>query len=465
MTREPLSDVELGDLRESVSGRLVVPEDAGFDQARAVWNGMIDRRPAVIVRAARADDIGRTIAFAREHGCELAVRGGGHNVAGNGVVDGGVVLDLGDLHRVTVDPEAGTVRVEGGATLAHIDAATEAHGLVVPLGVVSATGIGGLTLGGGVGWLTRRYGLSADNLVSVEVVTANGQAVRASQAENPELFWALKGGGGNFGVVSAFTFRAYPLGPQVLAGSFVYRRDGWRRAWAALSEWTRGLPDAMTTITTTLTPPSIMEMGDDPLLIVGFAWASPDHSEGEVHIDRLRALAAPDMEEVGLVRWAEWQSAFDPAFPQGVRAYWRNTSFAGLDEEVIDLLVRRGQEQTWVGTAFDVHHLGGAFGRVPVDATPFPDRTSEYWINIYGFWTDPADDDARVAFVRAFSADMDPFATGGQYLNFQGAERTGHRALDPARVFGPAKLERLVAVKRQFDPDNVFHVNHNIPPT
>jgi FAD/FMN-containing dehydrogenase len=452
------------DLRGQVSGRVVASGDSDFDEARAVWNAMIDRRPAAIVRAADVGDIAPTIAFCRARGLDLAVRGGGHNVAGAGTVEGGIVLDLGELTAVRVDPEARTVRVQGGATLAHVDAATEPHGLVVPVGVVSGTGIAGLTLGGGVGWLTRMYGLTADNLVSVEVVTADGQLVTASRAEHPELFWALHGGGGNFGVVSAFTFRAHPVGPQVFAGSFVYGQDRWRQAWAAFEEWTRDLPEAMTAITTTLTPPPLMEMGMEPLMVVGFAWSSPDHTAGAALAERLHALAPPDAEEVGNVAWTQWQSAFDPVFPKGVRAYWRNTSFDRLDKDVIDVLVRRGSEQTWLGTAFDVHHLGGAFGQVPEDATPFPNRGSRFWINMYGFWTDAADDEARVAFVRGMSADMEPFATGGQYVNFQGQERAGHRVLDPREVFGEAKYARLVAAKRRYDPDNVFHINHNIPP-
>jgi FAD/FMN-containing dehydrogenase len=455
---------ELDDLRTRVSGTVTGQEDPGYDEARAVWNAMMDRRPWAVVRAVEVGDVAPTIRFAREHGLDLAVRGGGHNVAGNGTVDDGLVLDLADLHAVSVDPAAATVRVEAGATLAHIDAATEPHGLVVPGGTVSSTGIAGLTLGGGVGWLTTTYGLTADNLVSVELVTADGRHITASEAEHPDLFWALHGGGGNFGVVTAFTFRAHPHGPQLFAGSFIYRQDWWRQAWAAVEEWTRDLPDEMTAITTTLTLPPVAEMGDEPLLLVGFVWASADRAAGEAHVGRLRELAPPDEEELGDMRWVEWESAVDFLLPKGVRAYWRNTSFDRLDDEVIDVLVRRGAEQTWIGTAFDVHHLGGAFGRVPEEATPFPNRASRFWLNIYGFWTDPADDADRIAFVRGMSADMEPFATGGHYINFQGAEPAGHRGFDPRTVFGLTKYQRLVDVKRRYDPENVFHVNSNIPP-
>lgn len=318
MSPAMLATDDLDDLRAQVTGEVAGAGDPGYDAARPVWNAMVDRRPAVVVRAAGPADIAATIAFARARGLELAVRGGGHNVAGNGSVDGGVVLDLGGLSHVSVDPSARTVRVQGGATLAHIDAATAVHGLAVPVGVVSGTGIGGLTLGGGVGWLTRAYGLTADNLLQAEVVTADGRSVTASSTEHPDLFWALHGGGGNFGVVSSFTFRAYPLGPEVVASTFVYRQERWRRAWTAMEEWTRDLPDPMTAITTTLTPPPEMGMGDEPLLLLGFAWAGADPTEGDRLADQLRTLAPPDVEDGGRVPWLEWQSAFDDLVPKGV---------------------------------------------------------------------------------------------------------------------------------------------------
>lgn len=475
MTLTTLSNDALDELRRRVSGTVTAAGDAGFDAARAVWNAMIDRRPLAVVRVTGTRDIAATVAFARERALDLAIRGAGHHVGGNGTVDGGLVLDLGSLTAVSADPAARTVRAGAGATLAHLDAATEPHGLAVPIGVVSGTGIAGLTLGGGVGWLTRAHGLAADNLVAVDVVTADGRLITATENENSDLFWAVRGGGGNFGVVSSFTFRAHPLGPLVLAGNFIYGEPRWRDAWAAFEEWTRDLPDAMTAISTTLTPPPILGAGDQPLLLLGFAWASPDRAAGEEVVGRLRALAPPDAEEVGDVRWTAWQSAVDALFPRGVRAYWRNTSFDRLDDAVIDVLVRRGAEQRWLGTAFDVHHLGGVFGRVAEDATPFPRRDSRFWLNVYGFWGEREDDDARVAFVRGVSADMEPFATGGQYLNFQGSEpagarepergRSGHRHLDAAAVFGATKVERLSAVKRRYDPDNLFHLNLNIPPS
>lgn len=452
-------------LRRAVRGPVVGPGDVGFDEARRVWNGMIDRRPVAVVRAASVADIAPPIAVARELGLPLAIRGGGHNVAGNGTVEGGIVLDLGGLTDVVVDPVAQTVTVAPGATLGDLDRATEPHRLAVPVGVVSGTGVAGLTLGGGVGWLTRAYGLSIDNLVSVDLVTATGETVRASATEDPELFWGLSGGGGNFGVVSSFTFRAYPLGPEVFAGTFIFAQDRIPEVLRAWGEWCAAGPaDAITTIATFLAPPPEFEMGDAPLMLLGWAWASDDRPAGEATVESLRRATRPDTEAIAPVRWTAWQSAADFLFPKGVRAYWKNTSFDRLDDATIEVIARRAAEQTWLGTAFDIHHMGGAFARVPDEATAFPDRSATYWLNVYGFWADAADDPARIEFVRGFAADMEPHAAGGQYVNFLGQEGSGDPRAAALAVYGEPKLERLIALKRRLDPDNVFRLNHNIPP-
>ena len=256
------------------------------------------------------------------------------------------------------------------------------------MGVVSGTGIAGLTLGGGVGWLTRPYGLTIDNLVSAEVVLATGELVRASATENADLFWGLRGGGGNFGVVTSFTFRAHPLDPDVFAGSLIYELPRWREALDAYVEWTADVPDEITTLVTFMVPPPDWELGDRALMFLGFAWAGTDRSEGRAVIDRLRAACPPDVAVVDPTRWLAFQSAFDTAMPKGVRAYWRNASFERFDGPMIDTLVEHCGAQTWVGTAADLHHMGGAFGRVPEDATAFPNRSARFWLNIYGFWPD-----------------------------------------------------------------------------
>jgi len=466
MSEEAVLDEQtLAGLRHLVAGTVLLPGDDGYDEARRVWNGMIDRRPAAIVRAASEDDIAPVVRFARENRLPLAVRGGGHNVAGNGTVDAGVVLDLGGLRDVVVDPAAGTVRVQPGATLADLDSATVPHGLAVPTGVVSSTGVAGLTLGGGFGWLTRPNGLGADNLLSMEVVTADGATVTASESTNPELFWGLRGGGGNFGVVSSFTFRARPIPAEVFSGNLVYfGPEHWSIALRAWEEWTRDLPDEMTSIVTVLVPPQAWELGEEPALIIGFCWASEDFETGERAVKALRHAAPPDAAEVEPAGWVQWQSAMDELFPKGVRAYWKNTSFDRLDDETIAIILARAAEQTWRGTGFDIHHLGGAYGRVPEDATPFPNRSARFWLNIYGFWNDAADDAERINFVRGFATDMRPFATGGQYINFMGAEPGQDPRSLALSVYGPEKLERLIALKRTYDPENIFRLNHNIQP-
>ena len=446
---------------DQFAGKVISGGDPGYDQTRRVWNGMIDRYPRAVIRASGHGDIAAAVRLAAEHGLPLAVRGGGHSVAGHGTVDDGLVLDLGALRAVEVDPGSRTVRAGPGATLADVDRATEPHGLAVPLGVVSGTGVAGLTVGGGVGWLTRAHGLTIDNLIAADVVTASGQTMRASETENPDLFWGIRGGGGNFGVVSSFTFRAHPLGPQVFAGNLIYRREHWRTALRAYQTWTADLPDALTSIISFLVPPPGWDMGEDPLMLVGFAWASPDTARGERTVADLRRAAPPDAQAVEPVTWVSWQSAVDDLFPRGVRAYWKNAPFDRLDDAVTEALAGRAAEQTWRGTGFDVHHMGGACGRVPPHATPFPNRAARYWLNIYGFWSDPADDHARTAFIRGLASDIEPFAAGGRYINFLPGDDEGPGEDD---AYGGAATERLAALKRRYDPDNVFRLNHNIAP-
>jgi len=449
--------------RAALDGRVVEPADPEYDHARRVWNGMIDKRPRLIVQAATVDDVIRTVALARETGLALAIRGGGHNVAGNGTVDDGIVLDLGALNTVQVDVVARLVTVGAGARLADVDRATEPYGLAVPIGVVSATGIAGLTLGGGVGWLVRPHGLTVDNLVAADVVLASGEQVRASATENAGLFWGLRGGGGNFGVVTSFTFRAHPLGPDVLAGSLVYELERWPEALRSFARVAPELPDELTTLMTFMVPPPDWEMGSRALLFIGLAWAGSDRAEGQVSIDRLRTACPPDATLLDPTTWRTFQSAFDAILPNGLRAYWRNASFASLDDGLIDALVEHLGAQTWFGTAADLHHMGGAFGRVGEDGTAFPNRAAQYWLNVYGFWDDPADDAARTAWVKRTSDAVRPHAMVGQYVNFLGSDQ-GEPFDKALAVYGAAKLDRLMAVKRRYDPGNLFRINHNIPP-
>jgi FAD/FMN-containing dehydrogenase len=461
MTREQI----VQELRSTFQCRVVTEGDREYDEARSVWNGMIDRRPRAVVRVSGVDDIRKGIALARVYGLPLAVRGGGHNVAGNATVDDGLVLDLGGLRHVDVDAQARTVTVDPGCTLADVDLATEAHGLAVPLAVVSQTGIAGLTLGGGMGWLIRAHGLTVDNLLAAEVVTAAGESIRASETENPDLFWGLKGGGGNFGVVTSFTYRAHPMPPTVFGGTLIYSEPRWTEALIAWRAWTRQLDDRMSSVVTFLVPPPEFDAGDQVLLMSAFAWCGPDHAEGERALAPLRRAAQPDVENIEPTRWVDWQSATDSILHKGVRAYWKNAFLAELGDGLVEQIVEHTSAQTWLGTGADLHHFGGAFGRVPEEATPFPNRSAQYWLNIYGFWEEAEDDAHHTEWVRGLHEAVQPFAMAGSYVNALTADGEGEAAEDLAEsIYGPRRPARLVELKRRYDPDNVFLLNHNIPP-
>jgi FAD/FMN-containing dehydrogenase len=332
---------------------------------------MHDRRPGVIVRPVGESDVVAAVRFGRAHDLPIAVRGGGHGVAGHGTVDDGLVVDLSLMQGVHVDPAQHTVRVEPGVTLGGLDRETQLHGLAVPTGVVSGTGVAGLALGGGVGWLTRAYGLTIDNLLSADVVSADGRVVRAGEEQEPDLFWGLRGGGGNFGIVTSFEFRAHPLGPGVFAGTFIYERPRWTDALGAFAAWTTDLPGAMTPIINFITPPADWGLGDETLLFLGFAWAGSDHEAAARVLDQLRAAAAPDIEVLEPTDWLAWQSAADAIFPRGVRAYWKNASLDGLDEAAIGAIVDAASSLPAGRRGLDVHCMGGAVSKVAGDATAF----------------------------------------------------------------------------------------------
>ncbi|MGN0127378.1 FAD-binding oxidoreductase [Glutamicibacter soli] len=465
MNNPLISIADLRSLGASLSGTLVTAADHEYDDARALWNAMIDRRPELIIRAGELTDIPLALDFARSHHLPLAVRGGGHNVAGHGTVDRGLVLDLRACNKIMVNPSLRQVSTGPGTLLGELDQATSAHGLAVPVGVISRTGIAGLCLGGGFGWLTRAHGLTVDNLIAAEMYTPSGEKVRADARENPELLWGLRGGGGNFGIVADFTFSAHTLPETVLAGNLIYRAAHWRGALHALRDWAANLPDAMTVIATALVPPEEWELGTDTILAVGFVWADPDHAAGSACVERFTELAPPDVQDVAAISWPEWQSSMDDVFPKGVRAYWKNTGFDSLDDDTIALLVDKATQLTWPGTAFDLHVMGGAMGRVAEEATAFPDRSSAFWINIYGFWKEQAQDAHHREFIRGFHRDMSAVAEGGEYLNFSSTDAPTTGGFDALAVYGEQKYARLAALKRRYDPHNELRLNHNIKVT
>ena len=450
-------------IRSRFKGGVIGPEDAGYDDARRIWNGMIDKRPLAVVRVAGVEDIRQGIALCREAHLPLAIRSGGHDVAGYATVDGGIVLDLGGLKDVEVDPTQRTIKTGPGASLGDLDRAGEPHGLVVPTGIISVNTIGGLTLAGGYGWLIRAYGLTVDNLLEADVVTAAGEPIHASESENEDLFWGLKGGGGNFGVVTSLTFRAQPLASPILAGNLIYSVPKWGDALRAYAAWAASLDDRMSTIVRFLVPPPELRAGERVLMLIGFAWAGTDLNEGSSILGPLVTAARPDFQLVRPTPWPEWQSSFDFAVPSGLREYWKNAFFTSLSDDVIDMLVAAGSAQTWLGTGIDLHQLGGASGRVAEDATAFPTRAASFWGNFYGFWRDAADDERNLRWIHETHNAAGRLAMNGPFVNAMSPDSDSMRDQLKASL-GPAKFERMVALKRKYDPENLFRLNYNIPP-
>lgn len=451
-------------LRERIQGRFLEPGDADYESARKVWNGMIDRYPLAIVQAASTSDVVPALDAARETGLPLAIRGGGHNIAGLGTVDDGIVLDLGGLREVHVDPRTRRVTVAPGARAGDVDAATAPHRLAVPLGAVSRPGIAGQTLGGGVGWLIRRAGLTLDRLVSAEVITADGRTLTASETQHPDLFWGLRGGGGNFGVVTSFTFDAVRLPDPVLGVSLYYRRPHWRRALVAFERWSRNLPDELTTIVTFMPAPEMAQIADEPWMIIQSVWVGEDEQEGQAVLDRLRRAAPADEQTSGPIDWVRWQSAQDDLYPDGSRGFWRNVAFSQMDEDALDTIVDIASAIPGRGTGVDIHHLGGAFARVPVEATAFPNRTARFWMSIYGFWQDEAGDARHTDYAQRSRAAMRQLGEQGEYVNFRAREYTQPVTDFTRAIYGEQRYRQLQRVKQHYDPGNLFRENYNVAP-
>jgi FAD/FMN-containing dehydrogenase len=460
-----LDEATIEEFRGRLRGPLLTPVDPGYDEARAVRNGLIDRRPALIIRCNGAADVVAAVNFAREHDLLVSVRGGGHNVGGMAVNDGGLVIDLSDMHGVWVNPDARTVRVQGGATWGDVDRETQLYGLATPGGVISTTGVGGLTLHGGWGWLRRKYGYSVDNLLAVDIVTADGQPRRASETENPDLFWAVRGAGSNFGVVTSFEFRLHPLGPMVaLAAPFYALEDAeqvlpaWRDFMAASSEdvasnalfW--GIPAVEA---------FPAELHGRAVLIMATMYAG-DATEGEQVLQPLRELATPLLDLSGTMPYATLQSAFDPFFPKGWLYYWKSLYLDRLDEEVVPAIVRYAAERPTPNALMALWNLGGgAARRVGAEATAFGSREAPYLLSFDTTWTDPADTERNIAWTRTAWADMRRFGPGGLYLNFAGFGEEKEALVRAS--YGP-NYERLATLKAQYDPNNLFRMNQNIAP-
>jgi FAD/FMN-containing dehydrogenase len=446
----------LGALRARIAGQVLTAGDAGYDQARAVWNGMIDRRPAAVVQPAGVADIQRAVLAARELGLPLSVKSGGHNVAGHAVQEGGLLLDLSSMRAVDVDAAARTARVQGGATWADFDGATAPHGLATTGGAISTTGVAGLTLGGGVGWLVGKHGMSIDNLLAVELVTADGETIVASAEQHPDLFWALRGGGGNFGIATALTFRLHPL-EMVLAGMVAFPAEQARDVLTFYREFTANAPDELTIYC------SLMGEPQSGARIAGMAicW-SGDLAEGERVIAPLLAFGSPILQMVGPMPYAAWQSANNPLFPHGRRYYWKGTLASTLSDATLEAMASHTESTSlpWVNATIEFY--AGAMNRVDPAETAFPHRTARYQILSIGAWDDPADDDAGKAWARGLHQATAADGLGASFLNFVAEDGAG--GADRIRAGYGGNWNRLTAIKRRYDPGNLFRANNNIAP-
>jgi FAD/FMN-containing dehydrogenase len=448
---------------DGFSGVLMEPDHADYDRARELFNGMIDRRPALIARCASASDVVQAVNLARDRGLSLSVYGGGHGVTGSAICEGGVVVDLRGMKSVVVNPAAKTVRAEGGVTWGEFDAATQAHGLLITGGRNPTTGIGGLTLGSGSGWLERKFGLVCDHLIRAELVTADGRLVVASDDENPDLFWALRGGGGNFGVVTAFHYRLNELGPLLMAGVLFYPKEKAREAARFYRNFMEAAPDevcgAMSFTTLPSAPFVPEEYRGQPGLVVITAYAGPLQDAGPA-LAPLRSFGPPIVDLVQPMAYTALQAMTETGFPPGARYYWSADAFSGLPDEALDLLASHATRQVSPFTSIIVMPGGGAVAHVDDDVTAFGQRRAPWNIHYLSGWLDSGEDAKNIAYTTAISAAMKPWTTGGVYLNYIGEE--GQARIEAS--FGPKKLARLQAIKAEWDPNNLFRHNQNIRP-
>jgi FAD/FMN-containing dehydrogenase len=455
-----VSSSAIDDLKSTIRGQLLQSGDASFEQARSIWNAMIDRHPAMILRCAGAADVRRGVAFARDNGLPLAIRGGGHNIGGSALCDDGLVLDLSSMKSVRIDPAAQRAYVEPGATLHDFDHEAQAFGLATPLGINSTTGVAGLTLGGGFGWLSRKYGMTVDNLLSADIVTADGELLHVSADSHEDLFWAIRGGGGNFGVVTLFEFQLHPVGPLVYGGLVVLPIEQAKDALIKYRADER--PDELAVwAVARLAPPLPFlppEVHGKAVLIFAMCYCGPLENGPSV-VEPVRGYGTALGEHLGPMPYVAWQQAFDPLLTPGARNYWKSHNLAGIDDGLIDALLQAIGNLPSPQCEIFFGQIGAQTERVPVAATAYSSRDTQYAMNVHGRWDDAGDDERCVAWSRAFFDAAAPFALGSVYVNFMTQEEGGR----VADAYGP-NYERLVAVKSRYDPHNLFRCNQNIRP-
>jgi len=448
-----VAEERIASFRTALRGAVIRPGEPLYDDARRIWNSGVDKHPGIIVRCLGTGDVIDAVNFARTNDLLVSVRGGGHNVGGRALCDGGMVIDLSLMRGVMVDGRARTARVQGGAKLGDLDRETHLYGLAVPAGVVSTTGVAGLTLGGGVGWLVRKYGMTVDNVLSFEVVTANGNLVTASADQNPDLFWALRGGGGNFGVVVSFEFRLHPVS-RVLGGMILFPRDRASELLRFYRGFMESAPEELTAYAGLLCAPD-----GTPVVGVIVCYCG-DLAEGERVIQPLRDFATPLLDAIQPMPFPHMQSLLDDAFPDGNQNYWKSMFLREFNDEAIDALVEHANQMASPLSAVVIEYYAGAASRVAASETAFAHRGETYDIGILAQWSDPAESQKHIAWTRGLIAALEPFGSGAYLLNFLGAD-DDHQI---RAAFGQ-NYDRLVDVKNRYDPSNFFSVNQNIKPT
>ena len=459
---KPLRNANIDEFKAHFRGEVLLAADADYDEVRQIWNAMIDRKPALIARCTSPEDVVQAVEFARKHSLLVSIRGGGHNIAGNAVCDGGLMIDLSLMKSVQVDPATRRASVEPGCTLADVDAAVQAHGLATPLGINSTTGVAGLTLGGGFGWLSRKFGMTIDNLLSAEVITADGRQLHASATENADLFWGLRGGGGNFGVVTRFEFQLHPVGPDVLSGLIVFAFDQAKLVLTRFARFTETMPDELSVWMVTRKAPPLPFLPEDvhgkEMVALALCYAG-DPKEGERLIEPLRGFGTVLGEHIGVQPYVAWQQAFDPLLSKGARNYWKSHNFSQLSDGAIDAIIEYAgklpspQCEIFIGT------IGGQTARVAPEAMAYSSRDANYVMNVHGRWESAGEDERCIAWAREFFTKSQPFASSGAYINFLTQDETDRIAF----AYG-ATYDRLVELKKKYDPTNLFRMNQNIKP-
>ncbi|WP_166267587.1 FAD-binding oxidoreductase [Marinobacter caseinilyticus] len=458
----PLNSETMEVFKAQVNCPVLQPDDAGYDEARQIWNAMIDRKPAFIAQCQSVDDVIAAVSFARKNHMLLSVKGGGHNIAGNAVCDDGLMIDLSQMKDIRIDTERKRAKVGPGCTLADFDAAAQEHGLATPLGINSTTGVAGLTLGGGFGWLSRKFGMTVDNLLSAEVVTADGQLLHASEEEHPDLFWALRGGGGNFGIVTRFEFQLHPVGPELLSGLMVFPFAQAKSVMTQFARFTETMPDELNVWMVARRAPPLPFLPEsvhgEPVVVLAICYVG-DPEVGEKLIEPLRSFGEAHGEHVGVQPFTAWQQAFDPLLVEGARNYWKSHNFVTLSDDVIGVLIKYAGKLPSPHCEIFVGSIGGQTGRVASDAMAYSSRDANYVMNVHGRWETPDQDDHCRQWAREFFEAAKPYASAGAYINFLTQDEQERVEF----AYGPA-YKRLVELKQKYDPENLFRVNQNIRP-